>query len=97
MRPLCQKDTSYSFSTAGSDYGDIITTLIFTSGLQTGDSQCFMISIYHSVVVEDTEFFFANLTTSDPAVIIPRGYDSTIITIYDDPEDSEFSSEYEMQ
>ena len=50
-----------------------------------------MIAIYHSVVVEDTKFFSVNLTTTDVAVVIPKGYDSSIVTIYDDPDDSEFS------
>ena len=55
---------------------------------KTGDNQCFSVAIYHNVIVEDTEFFSANLTSLDPDVIISQGHgSSTIITIYDDPDD----------
>ena len=77
--------------TAFFDYEEKSLTLTFSSGQKTGDSQCFMVAIYHSVVVEDTKIFSVNLTTTDSAVVIPEEYDSTIVTIYDDPDDSEFS------
>ena len=59
------------------------------NGQHTGDTQCFAIAIYHSIIVEDHEFFSANLTSQDPDVIIPQGHGTTIVTIYDDPDDSE--------
>ena len=63
-------------------------TLTFTSGQTTGDSQCFSIAIYRVLIVKDTEFFSVNLTSTDSAVLIPPVYDSTIVTIYNNPENS---------
>ena len=77
------------FSTAGIDYEANSASFIFTNGQKTGDNQCFSVAIYHNVIVEDTEFFSANLTSLDPDVIISQGHGSSIITIYDDPDDSE--------
>ena len=77
-----------SNSLAGVAYEEKSITLIFTTGKITGDNQCFDIAIYRTVIVKDTEFFSVNLTSSDFAVIIPPGYESTIVTIYNDPANS---------
>eukprot|EP00731_Ephydatia_muelleri_P007285 Em0003g1533a len=71
----------------GIDYETTSASFVFTNGQTTGDRQCFMVAIYHSVIVEDPEFFSVNLTTLDPDVIIPQGHGSTTIAIYDDPDD----------
>ena len=49
------------------------------------------------MVVEDTKFFSVNLTTTDSAVLLPAEYGSTIVTIYDDPDDSELVNKHEIQ
>eukprot|EP00731_Ephydatia_muelleri_P007059 Em0003g1307a len=71
----------------GIDYETTSASFVFTNGQATGDRQCFMVAIYHNVIVEDPEFFSVNLTTLDPDVIIPQGHGSATIAIYDDPDD----------
>lgn len=73
-------------SKAGVAYEKKSMELMFTTGQMTGDSMCFEIAIYHTVIVKDTEFFSVNFTSTDVAFEIPTGYESTIVTIYNDSE-----------
>ena len=64
---------------AGVDYDDVLqrlTTVEFMferkkrNAISTDDVQCFNVTILSDIVVEDTEFFYAELSTDDRFVLL---------------------------
>ncbi|MCG8620860.1 MAG: hypothetical protein MJE68_02510 [Proteobacteria bacterium] len=65
------------------DYELDPTVLTFPNGSVQGDRQCVTVSINDDVAVENNEYFYMNLTSSDELVEVSNICQRAIITIID--------------